>query len=272
MEMALQPCGFLSAYLRSPMLLPEADLYFRNLGGHARILEEMDLRGRTVSNHVRLTSSTRAQGVILQAFTFVMSCEGQPFYEGDASFGFFPREAMLRQAGVSSSEATMDAARTEGALGDAAPAGLPGGVSLAEPAPYQLRLLHRIAADPTGGRYGQGMRVGQGRVTPCDLVLPRAFLRGPRRCQGRWVWRLAARALRAFGRWRGADLVSPAAAVLVAAPAAGAAQAWKYRGQITPPRGGRPPGGGGRDHGAWSLGVHRPDSEGTWTRMGCAPA
>jgi hypothetical protein len=65
----------------------------------------------------------------------------------------------------------------------------------------------------------------------------------------------AAQLLRAFGRWW-----DPGFALAFAAPAGEAAapvQAWKYRGQIAPPRGGSPPGGGGaQDRGAWSVVVH----------------
>ncbi len=100
MEMGLQPCGFLSAHLRSSLLLPEADLYFRNLDGDGRILATPDLRGRTVTNEVRMLSSVRGQGTILQSFAYGLSCEGQRFYEGEATFGYFRLDALVRQVGL----------------------------------------------------------------------------------------------------------------------------------------------------------------------------
>ncbi len=48
MEMALQPCGFLSAYLGLMLLAAQSDVYFRNLDGEARILHQLDLRGQVV--------------------------------------------------------------------------------------------------------------------------------------------------------------------------------------------------------------------------------
>jgi PfaB family protein len=242
MEMALQPCGFLSAYLRSSMLLPEADLYFRNLGGHAQILAEPDLRGKTVANHIRLISSTRAQGVILQNFTFSMSCEGTRFYEGDASFGFFPREAMLRQSGAGAPANGGEAPRSRIAPPHQ------GTVPLSEPVPHQLQLLHRIDAEPESGRYGKGYVVGEGHVTPWDWFFRAHFHEDPV-MPGSLGVEAAAQALRAFGRWR-----YPAFVSAIAAPAAGAVDApvqeWKYRGQIAPPE------PGAKDRGAWSVEVH----------------
>ncbi len=100
MEIAMQPCGFLSAYLRSCLLFPEADLYFRNLDGQGRVLKQMDLRGRTITNHARLLSSTSIQGIIIQKFHFRLSCAGEDFYEGGAVFGYFTPEALINQVGL----------------------------------------------------------------------------------------------------------------------------------------------------------------------------
>ncbi len=243
MEIALQPCGFLSAYLRSPMLLPEADLYFRNLDGQARILAELDLRGKTLVNHVRMISSTRAQGVILQSFTFALSCEGTRFYEGDASFGFFPREAMLRQSG-----AETPADGTGMRHSPIRPAHLQT-VPLVEPVPHQLQLLHRIHAEPEGGRYGKGLIRGEGYVTPWDWFFRAHFYEDPV-MPGSLGVEAAAQALRAFGRYRHTEF-----ARAIGAPSAARVQEWKYRGQIAPPA--SPPHSAGTPgRGGWSVEVH----------------
>jgi 3-hydroxymyristoyl/3-hydroxydecanoyl-(acyl carrier protein) dehydratase len=102
MEMALQPCGFLSAYLGSLLLFPDADLYFRNLDGRGLLQRPADIRGKTVTNHARLLSSTFIQGIIIQKFAYQLFADGEPFYEGDSVFGYFTPEALVNQIGLDS--------------------------------------------------------------------------------------------------------------------------------------------------------------------------
>ena len=100
MEIALQPNGFLSAYLGTTLLYPTDSLYFRNLDGRGRILKKVDIRGKTVTNRSRLLSQSNIQGMIIQSFDFEMLCDGEPFYQGDASFGFFSGNALANQVGL----------------------------------------------------------------------------------------------------------------------------------------------------------------------------
>jgi 3-hydroxymyristoyl/3-hydroxydecanoyl-(acyl carrier protein) dehydratase len=100
MEFALQPCGFLSIHLGSPLVFPEESLYFRNLDGKGRIIRAVDLRGKTITSRVRLLSSTSIQGAIIQKFDFQLTCEEELFYEGDATFGLFTPQALENQVGL----------------------------------------------------------------------------------------------------------------------------------------------------------------------------
>ncbi|MCD4672092.1 MAG: hypothetical protein K8R77_05450, partial [Anaerolineaceae bacterium] len=100
MEMALQPCGFLSAYLGTTLSAPEQDFLFRNLDGSATLLADLDLRGQTVINHARLHSTVSGAGTIIQTFSFCLSCNGVDFYRGESVFGYFPVEIMAQQAGL----------------------------------------------------------------------------------------------------------------------------------------------------------------------------
>ncbi len=100
MEIALQPCGFLSAYLGTTLLYPEESLCFRNLDGRGQIVKDVDIRGKTVTNRSRLLSQSNIQGMIIQRFDFEMWCEGELFYKGDASFGFFSFNALANQVGL----------------------------------------------------------------------------------------------------------------------------------------------------------------------------
>lgn len=100
MEIGLQPCGFLSAHLGSTLPYPEENFYFRNLDGHGKYLLDIDPRGQTITNHVRLLSSTAIQGIIIQKFAYELSCAGQPFYTGEAVFGYFQPDALVNQVGL----------------------------------------------------------------------------------------------------------------------------------------------------------------------------
>ncbi len=103
MEIALQPCGLLGAYLGSTLQFADKNLYFRNLDGTGEMLdlpEGTDFRGKTISNKAVLVSSVALGGTILQNYTFECSVDGHVFYKGKSSFGFFPGEALATQVGL----------------------------------------------------------------------------------------------------------------------------------------------------------------------------
>ncbi|MEM6348830.1 MAG: PfaB family protein [Bacteroidota bacterium] len=103
MEIALQPCGLLGAYLGSTLQFPEMDLYLRNLDGEGESFAlpvGTDFRGKTIHNKSVLVSSIAHGGTILQRYTFELSVDGQVFYKGNSSFGFFTKEALASQAGL----------------------------------------------------------------------------------------------------------------------------------------------------------------------------
>jgi len=103
MEIALQPCGLLGAYLGSTLQFPEKDLYLRNLDGDGETFElptGTDFRGKTITNKSVLTSSIAHGGTILQRYTFELSIDGHLFYKGNSSFGFFTADALAAQAGL----------------------------------------------------------------------------------------------------------------------------------------------------------------------------
>lgn len=103
MEIALQPCGLLGAYLGSTLQFPEKDLYLRNLDGDGQTFDlpmGTDFRGKTITNKSVLVSSIAHGGTILQRYTFELSVDGHLFYKGNSSFGFFSAEALAAQAGL----------------------------------------------------------------------------------------------------------------------------------------------------------------------------
>ncbi len=107
MEIALQPCGFLSAHLGTQLMFPEEDYYFRNLDGEGRILRLADLRGMTVTTRARLEKTMVSGKQIIQKFDFQLSSGGQTIFEGTAVFGFFPPDAMANQMGRDNGQETL---------------------------------------------------------------------------------------------------------------------------------------------------------------------
>jgi 3-hydroxymyristoyl/3-hydroxydecanoyl-(acyl carrier protein) dehydratase len=100
MEISLQPNGFISGYMGTTLRYPDKTLYFRNLDGKGTLLRQVDLRGKTIVNDSRLLSTSMAGGSIIQSFTFELSTEGKPFYQGSAVFGYFSEDALTHQLGL----------------------------------------------------------------------------------------------------------------------------------------------------------------------------
>lgn len=103
MEIALQPCGLLGAYLGSTLPFSDKNLFFRNLDGTGEMFDlpiGTDWRGKTIHNKSVLVSSVSLGGTVLQNYTFELSIDGQVFYKGKSSFGFFPGDALAQQVGL----------------------------------------------------------------------------------------------------------------------------------------------------------------------------
>jgi len=100
MEIALQPNGFISAYMGTTLKYPDKDLYFRNLDGHGELVKRIDLRNKTIVNKSALLSTSMAGGAIIQSFSFELSVAGEVFYRGGAVFGYFSAESLTNQLGI----------------------------------------------------------------------------------------------------------------------------------------------------------------------------
>ncbi len=103
MEIALQPCGLLGAYLGSTFEFPDKNLFLRNLDGEGTSFDlptGTDFRGKVITNKSVITSSIGMGGTILQHYTFELSIDGHIFYKGKSSFGFFTAEMLSAQVGL----------------------------------------------------------------------------------------------------------------------------------------------------------------------------
>ncbi len=99
LETALQPCGWLAAYMGSA-LTSDVDLKFRNLGGsavqHATVTPGMG----ALRTHVKSTGVSKSGGMIIQHYTFNLTCDGRPIYTGQTNFGYFSAAALANQVGI----------------------------------------------------------------------------------------------------------------------------------------------------------------------------
>lgn len=234
MEIGLQPCGFLSAYLGSTLPYPDTDFYFRNLDGQGHLVEEVDVRGKTIQNRVHLLSSTALDGVIIQKFTYELSCENKPFYYGDAAFGYFVADALTHQVGLDNGKQVLPWFKTQGKQGlftnlneDALH--LP---SSNQPhyclASDQLHFLDNALVIANGGRCDQGYVYANKKIDPQDWFYTCHFYQDPVMPGSLGVEAiLEAMQVYALEQNLGKPFQSPRFG-----PVAGLNTIWKYRGQI----------------------------------------
>lgn len=99
LEVALQPCGWLAAYLGSA-LTSETDISFRNLGGKATQFIKVSPEIGTVTTKVKITNVSQSGGMIIQNFDYEMQSAQGLVYKGNTYFGFFSHEALAEQVGI----------------------------------------------------------------------------------------------------------------------------------------------------------------------------
>ncbi|RYZ71877.1 MAG: hypothetical protein EOP09_04015 [Proteobacteria bacterium] len=98
-EIALQPCGFMAAYMGSA-LCSERDLKFRNLSGEGTQLQDIRRGDGRLSIEVSSTKIAKSGDMIIQDYSFRVFNQRGDVYKGTTSFGFFTEEALAQQAGL----------------------------------------------------------------------------------------------------------------------------------------------------------------------------
>ncbi|RZA26138.1 MAG: hypothetical protein EOP10_04595, partial [Proteobacteria bacterium] len=98
-EIALQPCGFMAAYMGSA-LCSERDLKFRNLSGEGTLLQDIQRGDGRLSIEVISTKIAKSGDMIIQDYSFRVFAQRGDVYQGTTSFGFFTEEALAQQAGL----------------------------------------------------------------------------------------------------------------------------------------------------------------------------
>ncbi len=225
LEIALQPCGFLSAYLGSTLSQPETDFYFRNLDGEGTLSSWPSIKGKTITNRVELLSTHHLHETIIQSYSFQLARDGVPFYEGKTSFGYFTHQALSHQVGLDQGQHTRPWKVQHPSEGSCfsvcANQGPPWDKQSAH-----LPQVHKIWVAPQGGDHSQGYLYFEKPVSPGAWYFEAHFYQDPV-MPGSLGIELMSQAIQrsdsALGlpghlRWR----VKP-----------GQKTSWKYRGQVT---------------------------------------
>lgn len=103
LEIALQPCGWLAAYMGSA-LRSDKDLKFRNLGGTGTVFKEVLQKKGTLKTQARLTRVSEAAEMIIEDFTFRVLLDDDVVFKGNTNFGFFTPQSLSAQAGISNAD------------------------------------------------------------------------------------------------------------------------------------------------------------------------
>ncbi|MGL4711791.1 MAG: 3-hydroxyacyl-[acyl-carrier-protein] dehydratase FabA, partial [Shewanella sp.] len=188
MEISLQPNGFISGYMGTTLGFPGQELFFRNLDGNGKLLRQVDLRGKTIVNDSRLLSTVIAGSNIIQNFSFELSCDGEPFYQGKAVFGYFKGDALKNQLGIDNGKTTQPWHVQNGIAADSqinlldkqhrsfnAPEGQPhyrlaGG---------QLNFIDKAEIVAAGGKAGLGYLYAERTIDPSDWFFQFHFHQDP---------------------------------------------------------------------------------------------
>ena len=99
LEVGLQPCGWLAAYMGSA-LKSDKDLKFRNLGGDAVLYRNVFPDANTLVMRTRLKQVSSAADMIIEQFDMEILAADQIIYKGQTTFGFFADEALAQQVGI----------------------------------------------------------------------------------------------------------------------------------------------------------------------------
>ncbi len=240
LEIALQPCGWLAAYLGSA-LRSAKDLKFRNLGGEATIHAGVGPRVGTLTMRTRVTKVSEAADMIIEHFDFEVLAAAVKVYTGTTYFGFFTAGALANQVGLRENGSDLAASalltRPERRLADTAPNApdeaprgrivMPEGLRMPAKA---LRMMDRIEIDdPHGGPHGLGWVRGIKNVDPDEWFFKAHFFQDPV-----WPGSLGVEAFlqlikyAALSRWP--QLTDTHRFEWLCGPA----HRWQYRGQVLP--------------------------------------
>jgi 3-oxoacyl-(acyl-carrier-protein) synthase/3-hydroxymyristoyl/3-hydroxydecanoyl-(acyl carrier protein) dehydratase len=224
LEVALQTCGWTSAYVGSA-LHGDGDLHYRNLGGAATVLAEVGPCTGRLTTRVNLRRVSKSAGMIIQHFDFeVLLADGRPAYRGNTYFGFFSAASLAQQVGLRD-EKPYDPSADELARATRFP--YPKEWPFADD---MLRMVNDIDLFlPDGGPHGLGLVRGSKAVDPGDWFFRAHFHQDPV-----WPGSLGLESFLQLLQVFAARRWGASSATRWEVPAEGTEHGWVYRGQVTP--------------------------------------
>ncbi|MCX5791271.1 MAG: beta-ketoacyl synthase N-terminal-like domain-containing protein, partial [Elusimicrobia bacterium] len=222
LEVALQPCGWLAAYLGSALTSP-TDLSFRNLGGTAVQYAEVFPDAGILTTKVKITKVSQSGGMIIQDYDLEVLCKGRTVYKGTTQFGFFSKKSLSEQLGVRGAArhtVTAEESARSRAVELAAAPGLPD---------EKLIMLDAVETYiPGGGPKTEGFIRGLKKVNPDEWFFKAHFYQDPV-CPGSLGLESFINLMKTAARQRWKDLPPGAR---FEAMALNEKHQWIYRGQI----------------------------------------
>jgi len=223
LEVALQPCGWMAAYMGSALTSPE-DLCFRNLGGKAIQFAEVTPATGTLTTKVKVTKVSSSGGMIIQNYDFEIRADDHCVYRGDTYFGFFTRDSLSQQVGIR--DATIfqitDADRIRGKT-----------MIYPQDAPFpdeRMRMVDRIDLYlSNGGLKDLGLIVGSKMVDPGEWFFKAHFYQDPV-----WPGSLGLESLVQLLKVVAAERWGVDPATVFQSVVLGKEHTWLYRGQVLP--------------------------------------
>jgi len=173
LEIALQPCGWLAAYVGSA-LTSDVDLAFRNLGGDAIQYVPVKEHTGTLFIAVKITSVSTSGGMVIQHYDFDVSNAAEKVYKGKTYFGFFTKASLADQVGIVGAK-LYKPDDSEVARGRSFP------YPSEHPYPVgMMRMIDHISLFvPDGGPEGKGFIRGIKKVDPDEWFFKAHFYQDP---------------------------------------------------------------------------------------------
>jgi PfaB family protein len=181
MEVALQPCGWLSTFT-CQYDIKGKDLLFRNLDGEAVQHREITQEDKTIVTHTELSGISIMGEIIIVKFDVTSTSFGEPVFTMKTVFGFFDSESMKTQKGLPQSEqeqANYHAPMNHEIPLRAFPAKFFLESSARLPASKLLMIDRLVCFDPEGGQYGKGYIRAEKDVNKNDWFFKAHFFQDP---------------------------------------------------------------------------------------------
>ncbi|WP_407284981.1 hypothetical protein [Streptomyces sp. BP-8] len=225
LESSLQAAAYTGVVTGLYLEHPDEAFMVRNLEGHAELVRDADPRGRTLRQRTTLLSHASLPGAIIQRYGYAVELDGELFYTGETSHGYFTAAMLAQQQGLDAGRRVPTWLETQGSRIGVRRLSLRTDERLGL---GRLTLLDDVDLVPDGGVHGLGYVLCRRPVRSDDPLFDLHFRDDPV-MPGSFGVETLHRAVRAFALYTGAThgITAPRFA-----PAFGTRQHWTYRGQI----------------------------------------